>query len=161
MRRLAVLEPHEPISLNDADGMDDRWEYFSRTAAHLGIRSSLSMHLPVDSADVAASLNLYWRQQRELGYDQVRRAVPFAKQLAAAIVSVDAYRSAATLARDMAEAMRSRAVIEQAKGVLMADQRITADEAFDQLVRLPQHANVKLREVAPRIVTERTAPPPE
>jgi hypothetical protein len=155
---LTVLEPHDPIALDDAGELEDRWEHFSRTAAHLGVHSTLSMHLPVDSADVAASLNLYSRQRLGLSDDQVRAAVPFAEQLAAAIVSVDAYRSAARLARDMAEAMRARAVIEQAKGMLMSDQRISADEAFDQLSRLSQHENVKLRDVAQRLVDERTEP---
>src|SRR3954468_22234155 len=113
---LTVLEPQEPIPLDDAGETDDQWEHFSRTAAHLGVHSTLSMHLPVDSADVAASLNLYSRQGLELGAEQGCAAVPFADQLAATIVSVDAHRSTAKLARDMAEAMRSRAVIEQAKG---------------------------------------------
>src|SRR3954471_4710161 len=155
---LTVLEPHEPIPLDDAGETDDQWEHFSRTAAHLGVHSSLSMHLPVDSAAVAASLNLYSRQRLELGAEQVRAAVPFAEQLAAAILSVDAHRSTAKLARDMAEAMRSRAVIEQAKGILMADNQIDAEAAFNQLVRLSQHANVKLRDVAQRLVEERSKP---
>jgi hypothetical protein len=158
---LAVLDSHEPISLDDAGEIDDRWEYFSRTAAHLGVHSSLSMHLPVDSAEVAASLNLYSRQSLELSDAQVRAAVPFAEQLAAAILSVDAHRSTARLARDMAEAMRNRAVIEQAKGMIMADKGLDADEAFTRLTRLSQHANIKLRDVAQRMVNERTKPPDE
>ena len=116
---LSVLEPHEPISLEDAGQLEDRWEHFSRTAAHLGVHSTLSMHLPVDEADeLQASLNLYSRRRFELGVGQIRAAIPIAEQLAAAILSVDAYRSTAKLARDMAEAMRNRAVIEQAKGML-------------------------------------------
>jgi hypothetical protein len=158
---LTVLEPHEPISLDDAAELDDLWQHFSSAAAHLGVHSTLSMHLPVDSADVAASLNLYSRQTLELSDAQVREAVPFAEQLAAAIVSVDAHRATANLAREMGEAMRSRAVIEQAKGMIMADGRISADEAFEQLTRLSQHANMKLRDVAQRMVTERTEPPDE
>ena len=88
----------------------------------------------------------------------MRAAVPFAEQLAAAIVSVDAYRSTARLARDMADAMRSRAVIEQAKGMLMSEHRIDADQAFQRLTQLSQRSNVKLRDIAERIVTERTEP---
>jgi hypothetical protein len=156
---LSVLEPHDPISLDDAAELEDQWAHFSRTAAHLGVHSTLSMHLPVDSAEVAASLNLYSRQTLELSDAQVRAAVPFAEQLAAAIVSVDAHRATANLAREMAEAMRSRAVIEQAKGMIMADRRISADEAFEQLTRLSQHANMKPRDVAQRMVKERTEPP--
>jgi hypothetical protein len=153
---LAVLEPHDPISLDNASQVDDRWEHFARTAAHLGVHSSLSMHLPVDSDGLAASLNLYSREHMALSDDQVQAAVPFANQLAAAIMSVDAHRSTAKLAQDMAEAMRSRAVIEQAKGMLMADMHIDADAAFEQLVQLSQHANVKLRDVAQRIVEQRS-----
>jgi hypothetical protein len=155
---LAVLEPHDPISLDDAAERDERWEYFSQTAAHLGVHSSLSMHLPVDSEGLAASLNMYARRRMELSDAQVRAAVPFAEQLAATITSVDAYRSTAKLARNLAEAMRSRAVIEQAKGILMADERITSDEAFERLARVSQHANMKLRDVAARLVAERTTP---
>jgi hypothetical protein len=152
---LETMAGAEPVSVADVSA-DDRWTHFSNTAAHQGIHSTLSIHLPVDAADVAASLNLYSRQPMELGDAQVRTALPYAEQLAAAILSVDAYRSAARLARDMVEAMRSRAVIEQAKGILMADQQITADEAFQQLTKLSQRTNTKLRDVALRLVTERS-----
>src|SRR4051794_4686717 len=56
-------------------------------------------------------------------------------------------------------AMRNRAVIEQAKGVLVERLRVTPDQAFDQLVRLSQRANIKLIEVAAAIVGS-TAPDP-
>jgi len=155
---LTVLEPRDPISLDDAGKADDRWENFARTAAHLGVHSTLSMHLPVDGDGLAASLNLYSKREMNLSVEQIATAGPFADQLAAAILSVDAHRSTAKLARDMAEAMRSRAVIEQAKGILMADNQIDAEAAFNQLVRLSQHANVKLRDVAQRLVEERSKP---
>jgi GAF domain-containing protein len=156
---LAVLEPREPIFLEDAgrDG-DDAWEHFTRTAADLGIRSTLSMHVPTDTEQVAASLNFYAKRRLELGDTQMRTAEGFAQQLAAAILGVDAYKSTARLAHDMAEAMRSRAVIEQAKGILMADHRIDADHAFEQLQQLSNHSNMKLRQVAQRLVEERTNP---
>ena len=56
-------------------------------------------------------------------------------------------------------AMRNRAVIEQAKGVLVERLGISPDEGFDHLVRLSQRANVKLIEVAAAIVGT-TAPDP-
>jgi ANTAR domain/GAF domain len=155
---LAVLDDHEPIPLDDVGENADRWEHFSRTAAHLRVHSSLSMHLPVDSGDLAASLNLYSKQRLDLGDEQMNAAVPFAEQLAAAIISVEAHRSTATLARDLAEAMRSRAVIEQAKGILMADNRIDQDQAFERLAQLSSHANMKLHDIACRLVHERTKP---
>jgi PAS domain-containing protein len=56
-------------------------------------------------------------------------------------------------------AMRTRAVIEQAKGVLMAQQGIDAEAAFDQLTAMSQHANIRLAELAAALVG-RVAPVP-
>ncbi|MET7392731.1 SpoIIE family protein phosphatase [Dactylosporangium sp. NPDC005572] len=56
-------------------------------------------------------------------------------------------------------AMRNRAVIEQAKGVLVERLGITPDQGFDQLVRLSQRTNIKLIEVAAAIVGT-TSPDP-
>jgi PAS domain S-box-containing protein len=58
----------------------------------------------------------------------------------------DAVQAGVTAA--MSELAKSRAVIEQAKGVLMAAHGISADEAFGRLVRRSQHANIKVRDVA-------------
>ncbi len=156
---LTVLEPHEPLYLEDASELDARWEHFSQTAAHLGVRSTLSAHVPADAAEISASLNFYARRRLELDEQQRRIAEGYAEQLAAALQSVEAFRATATLANQMAEAMRSRAVIEQAKGILMADHRITADEAFRRLVALSQRSNTKVRDVAARLVESRSVPP--
>ncbi len=49
-------------------------------------------------------------------------------------------------------AMRSRAVIEQAKGFLSAALNCGLDEAFGHLARLSQHENLRVAEVAARII---------
>ncbi len=153
---VTTLDSVEPIFLHDAAASDERWQHFADTAAHLGVQSSLSLHIPTDTAEVAASLNLYSREQLELSNHQIRLAATYAEQLAATLQSVDAYKSTAKLAQDMAQAMTSRAVIEQAKGILMADEHITADEAFNRLTTLSQHTNTKLRDLAQRLVDERS-----
>jgi len=155
---MATLDQPDPIFLEDASTGEERWEHFAETARHLGVKSSLSVHVPTDSEEVAASLNLYSRERLELSDGQLRLALSYGEQLAATLQSVDAYKSAATLAGNMAEAMRSRAVIEQAKGILMADERINADEAFQRLAKLSQTANLKLRDVARRLVDDRSRP---
>ncbi|WP_460494946.1 ANTAR domain-containing protein [Dactylosporangium cerinum] len=57
-------------------------------------------------------------------------------------------------------AMRNRAVIEQAKGVLVERLGVSPDQGFDQLVRLSQRTNIKLIEVAAAIVGT-TSPDPD
>ncbi len=157
---MATLDQSDPIFLEDAGASDERWEHFADTARYLGVKTSLSVHVPTDSAEVAASLNLYSRERLELSDRQLGLALSYGEQLAATLESVDAYKSASTLARNMADAMRSRAVIEQAKGILMADERINDEEAFQRLAQLSQDANVKLRDVARRLVDQRSKPDP-
>jgi hypothetical protein len=55
--------------------------------------------------------------------------------------------------------MQSRAVIELAKGMLMAAQRCDEETAFRRLVQAWQRENVNLRDIAQRIVTGATRQP--
>jgi len=54
--------------------------------------------------------------------------------------------------------MRTRAVIEQAKGILMERYKITDDRAITVLIRTSQHSNIKLREVAAHLVRTGSLP---
>jgi hypothetical protein len=155
---ITTLDQSDPIFWEDDAASDERWEHFAETAAHLGVKSSLSVHVPTDSSEVAASLNLYARERLDLSDRQLQMSINYAEQLAMTLQSVDAYTAAATLARNMADAMRTRAVIEQAKGILMAEERISGEQAFQRLVELSQHTNAKLRHVARLLVDERTRP---
>jgi AmiR/NasT family two-component response regulator len=56
-------------------------------------------------------------------------------------------------------ALTTRDVIGQAKGILMERHGLTADEAFDRLVTMSQHTNVKVREVAQYLVELRAGVP--
>lgn len=51
----------------------------------------------------------------------------------------------------MEKGMATRDVIGQAKGILMARQHISADEAFDMLRRDSQRLNIKLRTWPPKV----------
>src|SRR5437762_4987965 len=85
---IATLDQPDPIFLRDVEtDSDAAWEHFATTAAHLGVESSLSMHIPTDTADVAASLNLYSRSQVELSARRTGLATTFAAQLAATLQS--------------------------------------------------------------------------
>lgn len=59
--------------------------------------------------------------------------------------------------RHLEVALSGRAVIEQAKGALMFAYGVDADEAFDLLRRHSQRHNVRVRDLAARLVTELTA----
>lgn len=52
----------------------------------------------------------------------------------------------------MKSALGRRAVIDQAKGIVMARDNVSAEEAFETLKKLSQHSNMKVRKLAQRLV---------
>jgi GAF domain-containing protein len=124
---------------------------FSHAAIRAGIHNTLSVGLPI-AERVVGGLNLYSTDVTPLDDDAVRLAETYAGYAAVAVANAALYNSTADLARQMQLAMQSRAAIEQAKGIIMAQQRCTPDEAFDVLVRTSQQRNLKLRDLAQTIV---------
>ena len=143
------------VVLVDDMATETRWPPYLPRAIAAGVGSSLSIPLPVDGAHVGA-FNAYSRTAH--GFDQA--SVKLGQDLAAyaAIVLNNAglYFTATTRADQLAEALRSRAVIDQAKGILMGERRCSAEEAFDILVRLSQQSQRKLRDVAQALVEQTT-----
>jgi GAF domain-containing protein len=136
---------------------EGRWPAFRRAAAAHGILSTLALPMIVDDESVGA-MNLYSRRERAFPDADREDAELFCGQAAIAVANAKAYWDAHELSVHLGEAMSSRAVIEQAKGVLMAGQRCRPDEAFDLLRRASQRENVKLREIARRIVDNVSEP---
>jgi GAF domain-containing protein len=136
---------------------DRQWPPFSEAAGAHGVQSSMSLPLLARHEGVGA-LNFYSRARAGFSDDDVEVGLQFATHAAIVLANAQAYWDARQLGEDMAEAMKSRAVIEQAKGVLMGAQRCGADEAFQLLVRASQRENRKLREIAAEIVSRTAAP---
>lgn len=128
-----------------------RWPEFSRVAAGHGVQSTMSLPLVAGNRGIGA-LNFYSSQPRFFGPDQVQSASIFAEHASVAIANGQAYWGAFELSQQLNEAMASRATIEQAKGVLMAAQGGSPDEAFDTLRRASQRSNRKVRDLAGEIV---------
>jgi GAF domain-containing protein len=111
----------------------------------------MSMPMPTERGPIGA-LNMYSRRKGGFTEDDETTAQQFAVHAAVVLVNADAYWDARDLSERLDQAMQTRSVIEQAKGMLMAVQRCSADEAFELLVKASQRENVKLREIARRLV---------
>ena len=131
---------------------ETRWPGFAHRALDAGIRSSLSVALPVQEAVVGA-LNIYAAHPATFDQGAIELARTFAGYAAVAIANAHLYQATATLAEDMRRAMETRAVIEQAKGIIIAQQHCTPEGAFELLTRISQTTHRKLRECATDIVT--------
>jgi GAF domain-containing protein len=136
---------------------DERFPSYGPRAAERGALSALSMPLAADGRTVGA-LNLYSRQLDAFGREELALGELLAAHAALAVQAAVAYYSSRDLADQMQAAMGSRALIEQAKGVLVARERIAPDAAFQRLVALSQAANRKLRDIAADLVAEAAGP---
>jgi GAF domain-containing protein len=138
---------------------EDRWPRFSRQAASLGIRSCYAAPLIYDG-DPAGALVLYARRPRAFGPEQARRADKFARHASGALTLSLRMASCADQNDQLRSSIVSRAVIDQALGVIMATERCPQDKAFALLQSVSQNTNVKIRDLAATIVTNVSGEPP-
>ena len=130
---------------------DSPYREFARVAGRAGVRHVLSVGMPMGQRSIGG-LNIYSTADAVLTPALVEHAEVFAGYAAVAVNNVTRYAGAVSEAVQLRVAMDSRAVIEQAKGIVMARDRCSADEAFDILRRISQNRNVKLSEIAQAVV---------
>jgi GAF domain-containing protein len=157
---LHAYRAREIVRVDDASAVADRWPRFSQDAAAHGVRSTLGFPL-LAGDEVFGALNMYACTAGAFSPEDEEAASLFVTQASVVLANARAYWAASDLASGLAVAIRNRAVIEQAKGKIMATKRCSADEAFAILVKASQRENVKLRDIARHIVDQDRARPPE
>jgi GAF domain-containing protein len=130
---------------------ETRWPDYAAKAIEKGVGSSLSVPLPFQGTAIGA-INHYAGRPAAFGEDDVARGEALADFIAVAVANAEHSTRSAQEAANMRRAMESRAIIEQAKGILMERYKVTADMAFSTLTHASQRTNVKLREVADHLV---------
>ena len=141
----------EPVEVTDARS-DRRWPDYTERAVERGSLSSMSM--PLGTADeIGAALNVYARVAAAFDDESRRVGAKLARFAGVTVASMHAYESARELADNLQAAMDTRAVIDQAKGILMERHKLTPDQAFQLLAKASMATNRKLRDLAETLVT--------
>ena len=131
---------------------EQRWPSFCRDAHAQGVRSCLS--LPLDSpTGVLGAYNLYSTHLDGFAENMWPQLEGLAGTAAGALAIAVKLADQTQLSDDLRHALTSRSVIDQAIGIMMAQQRCDASGAFDLLRQASQNRNTKLRELAAEIVT--------
>ena len=138
---------------------EHRWGPYPAHAMPHGVRSSISLPLAVNGSTRGA-LNLYATTPNAFGVDHRHKAEIFASQASAALTVVVRQAEQTQLTAQLREALATRAVIDQALGVLMVREHTDHDGAFALLRETSQRQNHKLRDVARQIVKAVTGHPP-
>jgi GAF domain-containing protein len=156
---LHAMRSGDEVCIDDTAGQES-WPRFEAAAQARGIRSCLAVPLVADGKPVGA-LNLYARGVAAFGAAQRRRAESLAENASGALSLMLRLASYSELTEQLRSSLTSRAVIYQALGVIMAQERCTQARAYEILRTASQHSNIKLRDVASAIVTSVSGEPPE
>jgi hypothetical protein len=130
---------------------DVSYQEFARTAARAGVRHVISVGMPLAQCSIGG-MNIYRTADDGFPSGFLKHAEMFSGYAAVIVNNITSFAGAADELAGLRIAMQSRAAIEQAKGVLIARDRCSPDQAFDILKRISQSQNVKLHEIAQRIV---------
>lgn len=134
-------------------GSDNRWPRFGGRVARLRVHSALSLPLLMRGVVVGA-LNMYARKRDAFAEHAVRLAEQFATPAGVSVGNIQVLHAAHTRATQLQTALTSRAVIDQAIGIVRSRSGGTAQEAFERLRAISQAENVKLAVIAQRLVDE-------
>ncbi|ABK04548.1 putative GAF sensor protein [Arthrobacter sp. FB24] len=124
---------------------DNRWPGFAQAAYNLGARSMLSIQLFVEG-DKLGALNLYGQDVNV--FDDESEQIALLVAAHAAIAFSDAKEIA-----QLTQALDTRDLIGQAKGILMERFKITPQQAFLVLTKASSESNMKLRDVAEHLAS--------
>jgi hypothetical protein len=103
---------------------------------------------------VVGAMNVYAHAKNAFGPDAVRIGELFARPAAVSVHNAQVLAESQRLAAQLAEALTSRAVIDQALGIVMSRTGASAEEAFDRLRVMSQSRHVKVAEVSRVLVEE-------
>lgn len=131
--------------------IENRWPQYVARALGKGLGSSLSVPLPVEHYLVGA-LNVYSRTAHAFDPESITLGSALAAHVTAALSNAESTRGYRERAAHLERALESHAVVDQAKGIIMVQQKCSADVAFAMLRQLSMDQNVKLYELAASLV---------
>lgn len=149
---LTCMQSRRPV-VSGSLGSDSRWPHFGGRVARMGVHSALSLPLVVGD-EVIGAINSYANSRDAFGEHAVRLGSQFAGPAAVSVYNAQLLASAQERTRALQRALDSRAVIDQAIGIIRSRSGLSAAEAFERLIQMSQSENVKLYAVAERLVEE-------
>ena len=144
----------EAISVIDVRGADARWPGFEAVAAGHGIRALYGVPLRLRS-NVIGTMCLFFGEPRELSAEDASAVQGLADVATIGILQERAHREQSNAREQLQNALNSRVVIEQAKGVIAQLKGWDMDSAFRLLRDYARSNNLALRDVAELVVTRR------
>jgi len=128
---------------------EDRWPEFASASLRLGVRSCVALSY---QGPTVITLSLFGVRPRAIDPDQLQLAEFLVAYGNALVGAVSEYGDSRRTADQLRDAAAARAVVDQAKGILMHALGCTADEALAKMREVSQRSNIRATEVARRVI---------
>jgi hypothetical protein len=139
------------IQYFNGTSIPERWRQFAEVAGDAGVYSVLSFPMQVGE-EVVGALNFYSSERDALRSGQKEEGSLYAAQAAVTLANAKEFFARGEQVQQLEDGLVTRTMIGQATGLLMAQDGLTSEEAFEKLVRVSQASNLKLREIAERYI---------
>lgn len=150
---LAAMAGDEPVTVPDTL-TERRWPEYAQAALRRGVRNSISLAYRHDvrGGRATLTLSLYGARPRRLESSQFDLAELLITFGGAVVGNTADYGDAQRTALQLRDAAESRTLVDQARGMLMQSMGCTADEAMRWLRRVSQERNIRVADVAGRVL---------
>jgi hypothetical protein len=132
-----------------------RWPEFAAAALRSGIRSCVVLSY---RGEALVTLSLYGLRARSIDVNQLQLAELLVAYGGALVGAVAEYSDSRRLADQLRDAASSRAIVDQAKGILMHALGCSADDALERMRQVSQRSNLRATDVAQRIIDAHASP---
>ena len=126
---------------------EQRWPKYVPSAVAIGLQAQLAVRLHLDASGTMGGLNLYSTSRDQIAADDITTAALFATHAAVALGKAHEVES-------LSHAVATRQLIGQAIGILMHQYSLDEKSAQAFLWRASSTSNVKVRDIAERILAE-------
>jgi len=139
------------VSVTDVRQETGRWGEYVHTARRLGVAGVAGVPMRLENR-VFGALNLYGDEPRDWSQEDLDVATVLADVATGYIVNASKVEQLEQLNGQLQQALSSRVLIEQAKGIIAEHHGITVDEAFSGMRTYARNHNTALRGVAQSVV---------
>jgi GAF domain-containing protein len=147
----------EQVVVNDLAEMAEVWPDYARDALEQGCRAAVGVPMSIAGEEVGA-LNLYRFEAHRWTREELEVGQSLANMAAGYIANLRELNNSRQLADQLQQALDSRIVIEQAKGIIAARRHIDMDAAFQLLRRMAQDRQRRIHDVASDVIEGRLPP---
>ena len=148
---MSAYQTGEVVAIPDLQAERDRWPEYCAVASRLGLVSVAGIPMRLSGTTFGA-INLYGTGTRTWPEEDLAAAVVMSDMATNYLVNASKLRQQEQLNEQLQRALDSRAIIEQAKGMVASDNDTTVEQAFRRIRTHARNHNVAIGSVAEAIV---------